>query len=307
LLLITTAGMLAAALASPAAAATTVTYAGAGSGWNDIFDPTGSGTPSIQAANYRFTLAGTEVRTYCADRALALNSGASFTVAPATAGWAARATHLAAHHAEIGTPVADANDEAAATQIAIWTLTNGDAITAGTVPDAGIRARATELAAATTTQAVPGAVDPSLELSIGGTAGSATATATLAGLDDLAGHSVSFQTSAGTLTATTDGAGVASVALGAAAGTVTASVSATIGAGVLLVPADGSQPQITADPFTATATATAEIPAPVPTTTVAPAPTNQLPYTGSSTSPWLWVTGAALLGLAGVAVSRRRS
>lgn len=301
LLLLTTAGLAVAALASPAAAATTVGYAGPGAGWDAIYDPTGASTPTAQAANYRFTVNGTELRTYCADRALALHSGASFTATPATAAWAPRAAHLAAHHAEIGTPAPDANDEAAATQIAIWTLTNGDTISAGTVPDAGIRARATELAASTATMPVPTAITPTLTVTV---SPEGTATATVAGLDELAGLTVHFTAPAGTLDATTDAGGVATAALGATSGTVEASVTATVGAGVLLVPGDGSQPQLTAEPFTVTATGSAA--APAVTTTVPAPPTAQLPYTGTGTSPWLWVTGASLLGLA-VLVARRRT
>lgn len=288
--------------AAPAGAAATVTAVGVGAGWPATFDPTGTSTPTEEAGNYRFSVNGTELSVYCTDYTLPLNPAAAFSVTVNGAAWAGRAANIAAYHASLGTPAVDANDEAAAVQVAIWALTNSITIDALHVPNANVLTRALELAAITATVVVPTALDPVLTVTAVRNGDHVLVSATLSGTDTPAGEPVTITSGSTTVMVTTDAAGLATADLTGVTGSVGAAWNGTVGPGVILTPDDGSQPVITAEAYAVSAYATVEIPAAVTATTAAP---GQLPYTGSGTSPWLYLTGAALLGIAVTFVARR--
>ena len=292
LLFFTVAGVLGVSIfPSLASASPTATYSSFGAGWTNIFDSTGAGTPTIQAANYNFTIDGQNVVGYCTDLTKALNTAATYTLTAPTASWAAQAAYIAANHLTIGTPASDSNDEAAATQIAIWTLTNAAPLSPGTTPDATILARATELSTAVfVPPGIPVLVNPDLSITAVTDATGTTATATISGAG-LSGQAITFTLGSSVVAAVTDAAGVASAHLDGF-GAVNATTTFVIAPGAMLIAAPTDQPVIIAQSFNVVRSAgvvsAAETP---PAITVTPTSAAELPYTGSSTATWMPIMG----------------
>ena len=271
--------------AAPAMADTTgqpFTFKSAGDGLTNVV-PDGSGT-RWPAMSYILTSDGSDVTTYCVQFATPLNEGASF--APTAWGSSsvsglAKAADIAARHASIGTPYADARWEAAATQAAIWNVTNGVDPTA----------TGNDEFAARVNQILAGATDasqPSWQLTITPVATvnpNATIRVTTTVTDNagpMAGSNVRVKVEDVVFTAVADGSGVAVVDVPAvyAGKTATVSASKNVGPGVFLQ-ASAGQSLITASAASIVSSNTVALPAtpapsptPTPTPTPTPAPTN---------------------------------
>lgn len=287
-----------------------------GDGWSDIYTGPEAGARAGAGTEY-FTIEGTaDVEAYCVDATTLLNEsdGAKYQlkgVADETVTNARRAAYIAINHETLGSPLADKSDEAAATQFAIWKLTNNIDLTKLV---ADLQARANEILAAAGTEAVPAAPAlHTLTIASASTEEHVVATATLLGdgaaspdeevvfTSDLNGDGDTSDDGE-TVTATTgaEGKAIAEFPLPAPGDTrnVTATWNGVIPAGSLLQPVDpaiaGPQWQIIARdvPTTRTASTSQTVEAPPltvpPTTAVPPAgdptPDPTLPGENSTTS-----------------------
>ena len=310
----------------------TVTYLGLGPGYADVYDP---GTGPEDAGSYRFEIDGQEVLAYCADVTLDLNDTASFSLIPAADSAVPNvgaAAWVAVNAATIGTPLADADSETAAVQLAVWSRTNSITVDPATVAYEPIRTRALELISAigaNTLPSGPTTFKGTLEATV--VAGTATLTATITEDDNTPIPDVAVDFTAGSATgsATTgpDGRATWSTPAPTEALPVQAEATTSIPAGSVLLPNDGSQPLITAaavpvslstgatvDPSVPTTTSpapttTAAVPTTTPaapeTTTPAP-PAEELPYTGASLGLWHLLAALGALGAAGAFIIRFR-
>jgi hypothetical protein len=242
----------------------------------------------------------------------------------------AQAADLAANSAQIATPLADANAEAVAIQLAIWHLTGG--LDFSTVPNANIVARANALVAAAQplAQGLTGGVLTAASTQSGST-DSVTATLIDPQGNPLVNQNIVFAGPSGPQTVATDSSGAATVSFAAAAGTETATWNGQLPPGTVFFPPGATQRVVAASavPITRSATATTAdaattttttpattTPTTTPTPTTAPvtptttpaspttAPAAQLPYTGTWVKPYYLVL-AALLAAVGIFVRRR--
>jgi LPXTG-motif cell wall-anchored protein len=317
-------------------AATSVVYDTTNAGYSGMFQGEAAG-------NYRFVVEGSPVIAYCVDFNRSLNQAGSYSVVPAASAGVSNigaAAFIAANHMTLGTPLTDANFEAAATQVAIWTKTNGVVIDASTTPDVEVRTRAAEILAAAGSSSLPsGPADFSLTLSATADADSVSFVAVLTGSDvPQSGRNVSFTSGSGTVVVVTDAAGRASVDVPSAPGvstSMTATFAGTIPAGAVVRTADSvDQPLVLSAPVnvsrsasasgqvvaaattsTAPAAPTSTVPAApttvaVPVSTTPPVPVaapvsvaapTQLPYTGEDGSGGWLLAGAVVLLLVAAA------
>lgn len=313
---------------APAASAepVPVSYVKLGAGFNDVFE-------DQDAGSYVFTVDGKEVLAYCADVTKAFNGDANFSVVPSDAasltgigeaGW------IVANAESVPTPAADADTEAAAIQVAVWAYTNGITIDDTTVPYEPVRTRAQALVAAAAGKSVD-ASPTSFSLTMAGTVDGDvarfTAKLTTDAGDPIAGEYIEF--SATDAEGTTVMQDVETGADGVATWEVPAAEfggapvdgkarwAGQVAAGSVIVPDDGSQPLVLAEPVEVVrhASTTADTtPAPPaadgdPATgdpEVTAAPVEQLPYTGGSLGVPHLVVALVALAAAGFVVVRMR-
>jgi TQXA domain-containing protein/LPXTG-motif cell wall-anchored protein len=320
--------LLASTMISPASADTsTVAFVGSGPGWADIYNGT------VSTRSYNFTVNGTATEAFCIEMNKAFNPTASYGVAnPAsvTVPGVGNAAWLAVNHATTGTAAADPADEASATQLAIWTFTDGITVDATTVPAAPIRVRALELAAAAATQTLPLVASDTTVAVTGVISGPNVVWTVTTSADGtpLAGQSVTLDVDGTPQSLTTGPSGSVDATTLAPAATVTSTATATwavtTGPGAVLTPNTADQLLVTGTPSTATRSATSQVTtaAPVTTTTVAPPTTvtptvpvtqppatsaaAELPHTGDTFGLDQLLVGAFLLAASTVFFLRRR-
>lgn len=265
-------------------------HLGIGSGYNNVF--TDSEGTQHGAGSIRFEFEGTEVVGYCVELGESIDTNGTYTSRPMDGSGisnAGQAAWLAINHETVGTPLADMGSENAATQVAIWALTDGAIIDGTSVTSPSIRARAAELVAAAAGNAVNNA-PATFELVLAGDTTQTEATFTATFTNDAGvpfeGETLTFTLPDGsTTTAVTDGSGKASVKVPAPAAdqTVEASVSwaGTLPAGVLIAPADDAdQMAVTATSADITRSAEASVTgvsAPVSTTVPQTPPSTDAP------------------------------
>jgi LPXTG-motif cell wall-anchored protein len=121
-------------------------YAGLGFGLTDVIPD--SNNVLQTAGEIKLSIEGQTVNVFCIQMGVPLNTDATYTATS----WEAssvpnlpQALDIALRHDEIGTPLASPEQEAAATQVAMWTQTSGADV--NSVPNTGMRARINELVA----------------------------------------------------------------------------------------------------------------------------------------------------------------
>jgi TQXA domain-containing protein len=295
-----------------------------GDGYDGMYTAT---TPARSAGFDILQVGDTEVGVYCLQMNTPMDLEGTFTYAPLTgADTPARraAAWLAVNHATVGTPAADPNDEAAATQLAVWHYTDGIAIELATTPRQTVVDRGNELIAAAAGKSLTsGPVGASLTVTAVETAAGQAAVEVV--VNDTTGAPYAGQTvsisapGSAPTTAVSDASGRATATVPAPAGaTVTVSWSGVAPAGSLLVPDTAGKQIVVADtPAPVSAQATAVVaaaptpppapepgpgPAPTPAPAAPTAPPAQLPYTGSWLGPDQLIVGLVLLTTAGAVV-----
>lgn len=262
------------------AAEPTAKYAGSGHGYNDIYNGKAAGS-------HRFTIEGQTVTAFCIEVNKALNHGADFTLSNSRS-VPGQAAYLAINHASLGTALSDVNAEHAATQVAIWRFTDNITIDETTVPWEVVRNRALELVSLAQNHSRPATdVNLTLEGTLTDDGTAAFAATFTRGGSPIASAALQFTGAVETFVETgSDGIAVATVDV---APGETADVEVigkvNIGPGAALVPSDGSQVLVVADPVVVTRTAAASVTAPVPTTTTTePEPTTTTEPPASTTT-----------------------
>lgn len=229
----------------------TFTSVGAAAGVDDLVD-------GQDAARVNFQHAGGVVSGYCIDFGVDYNAGATFTSAPrsavdrpnlGTAAW------IATNAPSTGGPLGDADWEAAAVQLAIWSYTDGlDIASQNVMPD--VKVRAQELADAASGAALnEGPSAYSLTVAADRDGDEVTVTADLADAGTpVSGAPITLNVAGTALDVSTNdtGTATATVDVDVDAGTATATFTGTLPAGTVLVASDGSQPFVTTTPATVT-------------------------------------------------------
>jgi TQXA domain-containing protein len=316
-----------ASVASPAiAAGSEIRFSAHGDGYDGMYTAT---DPARSAGFDIVTVGSTEVGVYCLEMNRPMDTEGTFSFAPLTDSASANqrtAAWLAVNHASVGTPAADPNDEAAATQLAIWHYTDGIAVEIATTPRQSVVDRANELISAAAGQSlVSGPVGAVISTEAAETApGEAVVQIVVSDTTGApyAGQNVTVTVDGGAAQSVTTGAdGRATATVAAAPGaTVTAAWLGLAPAGSLLVPDTAGKQLVVTDtdaPVAAVASATVTAaPAPGPGPDPAPTPPpatpvagGELPYTGSWLGPDQLVLGLVLLTAAGgiaVTMWRRR-
>lgn len=308
--------------AAEAGGATTANPVRTGAGYDGVFN----GHAATQEV---MVIEGNEVIVFCIEENVPYDRTAS--TAYTASGWSASgvsglgsASDIAVRSASIGTPLADANLEAVAVQLAVWTYTSG--IDHTTVPNAAVVDRVNELRAAAGTR---GEQANSFVLTADAARDGDNAVVTVAVRDAAgaphAGENVTVTVAgAAPSVATTapDGTAAVTVPVAAEGSTITVAWSGTLPAGTVLVPAGATQKVVTAAPVPLTrnvsltvgaapvddVTPTTEPPAddtPPPAAPPAPAPPQELPFTGTETTLGLLAVAAAAVG--GAIYYRRRT
>lgn len=249
-----------------AATSTTASFTSAAAGRPDVVDLAGGGAPSAPAGSYNFSIESQTITAFCIEAADSLPDpadGVSYTVSIPSATAAGEIAAIAAGHGSIGTALGDANDEAAAAQLAIWTFSDALVLDAAHVPDSALRARAQEIVDGVSAATLPSFTGGDVAVTGTGDGTNATATATVTDQDGnpLADQDVVFTPAVGDPQTVTTGADGTASATFPATDTLNVAVSWTgsVAAGAVLTPADGSQLLVTAQSYTVTRTAETDI------------------------------------------------
>lgn len=260
--------------------APTITYVGAGDGYDFVIDGRSAGFNIVTLD----ALDDGDLETYCLQYGVPAATSGTFS----DVDWADSgikdvdiAAYIAANHASIGTPLGDQHSEAAATQLAIWSHT--DSVDYTSVPNADIVARAAVLAATTSTLTEPVNAGDDAHLNVvtsdaGAGQVALTVTVTDADGDVVPGAKVRVSDGDGDDVLTADASGVASEVLPAdyPYDEVQVGLSYTYGAGLVLAPDNGGQLVVTSQSATREVTAGVRT-VDVPDYTVATAPPTPAP------------------------------
>lgn len=327
------------ASAPTASGATTATPAGYSNGYNDVINGHGAFLRLMDVE-------GTQIKVFCVEEAKDFDAAPAnvFTAtARAAAGISApdKAADAAVRSSSIGTPLADANSEAVAAQLAVWKFS--DNLDYSSVNNDAIKARADAIVAGTGSRAEsPTGAKLSMAATRDGSTDTVTVTLVSAAGSPLVGEYVTLKGAGLDKKVQTDAAGKASAqtTAPAAESEVTAAWTGVLAAGSILKPTTpGSQAVITVDPAPISRSAVVSLaaaPAPTPPATVAPpveeppvtaappveappatvappvteppaTPSKpELPFTGTSVTP-LMLLGALALAGAGFYAKRHRT
>lgn len=249
--------------------AATAHPAGFGAGYSSVIN-TDSDPATLEAAvqfNQQVE-GGDTVATYCINAPIAYDSATTTTYTSTT--WSTsgatnvpKAATLAVSSSSIGTPLADANAEATAVQLAIWKITNN--LDYSSVANAAITSRADVLVAGATDR-VEAASAFTLDLTATKTSSTEVALAVTFRTNTGTGQSgqsviVTYPGGSQTVTTDTNGDASFSAAAPATAGTASATWSGVLPAGSAMVPPGATQPVITVANANITRAATAAVPA----------------------------------------------
>ncbi len=267
------------------------TFTGYGPGYSDVY-------LDEDAGSYLFSIEGANVTAYCVQMTKPFDSTGDYYTSPLGSEGIpgdGRAAWLATSHSSVGTPLADTASEHAATQVAIWTFTDGATINETNVESPSIRERATELAAAGAGHSIgarPASFNLDVTGSIVGDQAEFVATAATDSGTPLPGTSVTFDFPGTELdtTLTTGGDGTATVSVDAPAPgeslDVSVSASFKVSAGTLLVPESGKQILVTGSSVNVNRSDATSVESAATSTTLPPATTTTVPgaTTTSTTS-----------------------
>lgn len=247
-----------------------------------------------------FSVEGNEVHAYCIEFLAELNETASYStksLSDTTVNGAASAAWLAVNHETVGTPHQLPDSEAAATQLAVWMITDSLKVNDATVGSPSIRARALELAAAANGKALdagPSGFD--LTVAADTTVDEATFTATLKSDKGAAleGETVTFKVAGNDIEATTNASGAAQITVPAPKAGVeleaAASWAGVLPAGTVLAPENAADQELVTTTTVeiirqAAATVTGISPPASTPTTVAPTTVPQTTIVGTPAPP----------------------
>lgn len=323
---------------APASGPLSGTYVSPGDGLGGVI--VDANNVSWPAWSNKLTVDGQEVTAYCIQFSADINKTdpyAAKTWAASGAQHLDRVQAIVANHDDYGTPMEDEKWESAATQVAVWSMTDG--INPSAVPNATLRNRVNEILAASQSGAEPAST---VSLTAAAAPKDSSKSVVVANVATNAGPAanakvdVTYGSVAATGVTGADGKVNIEIATPSAPTQAKVDVDVAVGSGVVVAPSNG-QAMMVADPVNVHRSAAVSLgtpasspspsssPVATPTASPSTAPTAQetptvqetptattptsLPHTGSSVAPWMFVAALGVAGASagGFVLVRRRT